>query len=107
MPIEIQLLEGIAAPMCVCDHCGKPITDATDGNVLWADQSIDKKRSAVGPIKLTHKKCNRAFERANPLPPSQSRSSYGLEVFLAYLLDNTKFNTTKAHQNAKFLASIG
>jgi hypothetical protein len=107
MPIEIQLLNEISAPLCICDHCRERINDTLDGNALWLEQSSDHKRSVVGPIRLTHKKCNRTFERANPPAAQQSWSSLGLEVFLAYLIDNTKFNHEQAKHKADTLASIG
>jgi len=49
-------------PVIFCDHCGKQITDAKDGNYEWL---VDDSGPIDGKIFFTHKDCCYAFEEAN------------------------------------------
>lgn len=54
-------------PQVFCDWCGQRIADATDGNYQW--EVTYGEPTTVGELFYTHKRCRRAFERANPALP--------------------------------------
>ena len=78
-------------PAGVCDQCGERITDAEDGNALWVMTGKRKSDFVLhDELFLTHKKCNRAFEKR--LTHGREREvhilSKGLDVFIAELVQN-------------------
>lgn len=60
MPIRIHNTGARSAIRIVCDHCGKVIEKASEGNVEW-DISASSEWSEVFFI---HKRCSASFESA-------------------------------------------
>jgi hypothetical protein len=89
-----------ASPCIICDHCDQIIRTAKDGNSLWLeDISYPRIAGKTVEIKNTHKKCNYAFERANPAESDQCWMSHELTKDLTMLLENialTKQSAAKA-----------
>lgn len=65
--IRITLEEGRHSPRVVCDHCGKVIADAREGNYEWLC-SVGGLAPATGEVFFTHKECCYAFEHARSGP---------------------------------------
>jgi hypothetical protein len=78
----IQTAEGRpAGPVVVCDHCGRTISRAGEGNYRWKIPPAGE-----GPPKLayfTHKVCDLEFEKAHPEPPWGVADLEGLPLLLA------------------------
>jgi hypothetical protein len=106
MPIKIIFQNRQACPVVVCDQCGKRIDKAEKGNALWGE---GPKHSLFndGQFYCAHKECNLVFEASHPLPKNLAWASNGLEVFLAYLLDNLPFDKKAAAQRASLLKNLG
>lgn len=91
MPIKVIKVRNRHCPAAVCDGCGKPITDAENGNVLWLlTGKVGGKSVLRDELFLTHKKCNRAFERKLTYGKEAEVHvlSEGLDVFIARLVTN-------------------
>lgn len=108
MPLQIQFSQGNESPVVVCDHCGNIVKNATDGNALWLADHTQKPTRIVGNVAFTHKHCNQEFEREHqPSNPKHSWSANELDVFMAYLLNNLKFNDVEAGRRVALLATLG
>jgi len=98
MSIEIRQQKRQSCPIVVCDHCGQPITEATNGNYEW-------KMGGSGPVYFTHKDCCREFEEAHG--GTLAWNCCGLGVFSIYLDANLRVNREKEMERAAMLAQIG
>lgn len=61
MPIRMVSEKGRTGPRVFCDHCGKQIASAEDGNVEWLPD--DAESGGAEPF-FTHKACCNAFEQS-------------------------------------------
>jgi hypothetical protein len=80
----------------VCDHCGRQIASAAEGNCLWRP---DDPRA-----RFVHKDCSDAFEEANG-----GRSAWCwmmLACFPVYLGDNLRLGWKRAREAAKTLERL-
>lgn len=59
--IKIVVDQGRYAPQAFCDHCGKRIERAEDGNYEWKGQLSS---GDAGDLYLVHKACSYAFKQA-------------------------------------------
>ena len=63
MPLVIQAQDHRPCPIIICDHCGQPISDATDGNYQWRMGMNDTDFGSR--IYFTHQRCCHPFEEAH------------------------------------------
>lgn len=61
MALRIEITAYGADPIVVCDHCGKSITDALDGNCEWAGTPPTLGNRLA--LYVLHKHCSEAFEQ--------------------------------------------
>ena len=98
MPLLIKELHGVSRPACICDHCGREILAASDGNYMWKDKGD-------GTIYFTHKKCCRSFETDGD---TQTRvygwMAIGLECLPVYMARNLFINWEEAKVIANAMA---
>jgi hypothetical protein len=89
-----------AKPVVFCDHCGREITEASDGNYQWRMP----RTGGEGPAQIyfTHKGCCHAFEGDD-----SDWGAMDLECLLVFLANNLRVNWEKAVTTAKIIASIG
>jgi hypothetical protein len=109
MSQKIQIKDGRAYPVIVCDHCGQAILDAKDGNTVWRESVGSRKTEQFIPIYHTHKRCNWVFmHRRFPEPSDFSWSwmSHDLPHDLFMLLLNVEFDRKDAEQQARLLAQL-
>ena len=93
MSIEIRREQGRDCPIVICDHCGKPITDARNGNCEWP--------VGGGPVSFTHKACCHAFDETHG-----GRKNWGyfeLSYFSLYL--DTNLHVDRKKQRERVLLS--
>jgi hypothetical protein len=79
----------------VCDHCGKRIEDAKDGNTVWRESAMSRRTAQFIPIYHTHKLCNWEFMNCRFPEPSDCNwtwMSHELQHDLFMLLLNVEFN---------------
>ena len=107
MPIEFYEEDGRSGPIVICDHCGKRITEALNGNALWMQHGKSHKGVEVRRIWFTHKACNHAFEASHPTDEYEIRGAIGLDMFVLYLMDNVCLDLKSAKKTAAVLDSIG
>lgn len=100
MPLQIICTPKCSRPAIICDHCGKEITRAADGNYQW----LPDETKPVTP-RFTHKACFQAFDDAH------AHLGYWhtmeLECFPVYLANVLKVNWKKAVDAVKLFARIG
>jgi hypothetical protein len=109
MSQQIQIKNGRAYPVIVCDHCGKRILDAKDGNTVWRESFRSRETNRFIPIHHTHKGCNWFFmNRRFPEPPDNSWCwmSHDLPHDLFMLLLNVEFNQAAAKRQAHLMAML-
>ena len=100
MPLVIHYNGPYAAPQIVCDHCGKMITDATDGNYQWPHEALGE--GVTAPMFFTHKTCCHAFEQTH----GGDWGAIGLECLPYFLAHNLHVSWRTAQANARLMASI-
>jgi len=100
MPLTMNTDGQRAKPGVICDACGKPITEARDGNAQW--KMGDEGKGSGCRIYFTHKACCHAFDHANP-----GMGANELSHFMVFLANNLKINWEEAKKNAALIASIG
>ena len=101
MPLRILEKGRYDEPAIICDHCGKPIARADDGNYHWR---FDGRSDYPGaPMYFTHKACCRAFETQNPGP----WGAMGLDCLLVYLSNVLDLDWEAAKLKVQVLDSIG
>lgn len=84
--IQVENHKGTYAPRCVCDVCGKPITDAFDAVVLYPDDGDGPGDGETVRTVYAHKGgCDRRATAAY----GDGGGSMELAVQLAFLLKNT------------------
>lgn len=101
MPFQIRYNENHSAGLvAICDACGKQITDAEAGNILW-DMPPDAKPGGLFAYKLSHKApCSLRFQGVQCWTP--------LDVAIAgHLVNNTGINIEKARDTMERLDRIG
>ncbi|MFI5458771.1 MAG: hypothetical protein ACHRXM_25365 [Isosphaerales bacterium] len=100
MPLRVVEGGKYEKPILVCDHCGKVIATASDGNYQWRfDGRGDYPGAAVH---FTHKKCCHAFEQANPGP----WGAMELDCLFVYLSNSLNLDWEAAQTRARILDSI-
>jgi hypothetical protein len=91
MPLVIIERGRLSVPAIICDHCGKEIKTAADGNYHWRPRTSKQgERSAVF---FTHKACCHAFDRSHP---SGGADAMGLDDLLAFLANNLSWDSASA-----------
>ena len=85
-------------PVVICDHCGKPIQDARDGNAEWAMGLYPL------PVRFTHKRCCHPFESLHG--GGGQWLTADLDVWLVYLLNGLRFDRKTAEAKAALLDRI-
>lgn len=60
MALRIVTTEGRSRPQLLCDHCGRQIEDAKDGNYLWP--MPEEGPEEPQPVLFAHKKCTPSVE---------------------------------------------
>jgi len=108
MSQQIQIRSnGRAYSVIVCDHCGKRIEDAEDGNTVWRESKFSRTREQFIPVYHTHKHCNWDFmNRRFPEPSDYSWMwmSHDLPHDLFMLLLNLEVNQAAAERKARWMA---
>jgi hypothetical protein len=107
MSQQIQIRNGRAYPVIVCDHCGGRILDAKQGNAVWRESPRSRETGQFIPIFHTHKRCNWVFmNRRFPEPADNSWCwmSHDLPHDLFMLLLNVEFDQAAAEQQAYLMA---
>lgn len=99
MPLTIHTNERTGKDQVVifCDHCGKPIKDAKDGNFMF--QSDSDANSNREPLFYTHKHCCQPFERARK---GKNWGAHDLDLLPIFLIGALKVN----YRNARFRAGL-
>ncbi len=100
VPIQILIVPNGAAPVAICDHCGKRIEDAAEGNYEW-DGNEDEE-GALRPVFLLHKDCSQAHEAAY----GALLDSMELIDLLPYLAHNLKLNWEGAQRHANSMSQL-
>jgi hypothetical protein len=103
MPLVIQDRDGRSCPVVVCDHCGREIADAKDGNYQWRMGLNDSDFGSR--VYFTHKGCCLAFEDDH----SEDGFVWGaidLPCLPVYLGNNLNLDWEEAHRSAETLGSI-
>jgi hypothetical protein len=96
MPLVIQFREGRFCPIVVCDHCGGPVSKATEGNYQWRMGLNDTDFGSR--IYFTHKGCCHAFEQTHPDGPNFRWAAMELACLPIYLGNNLDLNWRSAHR---------
>jgi hypothetical protein len=104
MPLVIQDRNGRSCPVIVCDHCGRQISDARDGNYQWRLGMNDTDFGSR--IYFTHKHCCQPFEDAHE-SENVLWGAMELEVLPIYLGNNLALKWNEARRRAITLGSIG
>jgi hypothetical protein len=99
MPIKIVVRDNLSAPVVFCDHCGKEIARAGDGNYEWQGNPENKNPEDVY---FTHKKCSDPFRRTKL--DGATWSSMELSVFPLYLSNNLEIDPKKAQETGARMA---
>jgi hypothetical protein len=94
MGLRIVSRRGRDCPTVFCDHCGRRIRDARDGNYQW--------RPGDGTPYFTHKGCCRAFEAAR----GGHWCAADLQCLPIYLGNGLKLKWRQARRAAALLASL-
>jgi hypothetical protein len=76
MAIRIVIRRNRARPLVFCDHCGRQIARARDGNYQW--------RAPGGAVFFTHKECCHAFEEER----GGFWGAFDLQAFPQFLANN-------------------
>lgn len=94
MGLEIVTKDGRHCPTFICDHCLLEITNARQGNYEWDEEG--------GAALFLHKNCCYSSDR------SRGRLDFnmGLDVFVAYLLNNSGLNTPRQIRQAQEVAAM-
>jgi hypothetical protein len=93
MPIVIRTWGEVAYPVVVCNHCGKRIESASDGNYQWP------LGVPVAEASFTHKRCSLAFEHARP--SGHPWAAMELDVLPAFLAANLRIDPDEAERRAE------
>jgi hypothetical protein len=93
MPIVIRTRGEVSYPLVVCDHCGKEISSAADGNYQWP---LGDRNAGAS---FTHKRCSLAFEHAHP--SGHPWAAMELEVLPAFLALNLGIDPDEAARRAE------
>jgi len=102
MPMVIRPEGQLDVPVILCDHCGKEIADAREGNYQW--KMLPDGRSADRQLFFTHKRCCHAFEQANR--GDFHWAAMELQCLPIYLGNNLKLDWESAKKKADMLASL-
>ena len=86
--IRIDPAKGLSCPVIICDHCQRQIEHAKDGNALWLEGNDNRRTDRCYDVVHTHKKCNLAYEAANPAERDQWWMSHELADDIRMLLHN-------------------
>jgi hypothetical protein len=95
MGLRIVSRRGRDCPTVFCDHCGRRIRDARDGNYQWRPWG-------GGELFYTHKSCCHAFEQVR----GGDGCAMELECLPVYLGNGLKVKWRAARRAAALLASI-
>jgi hypothetical protein len=109
MPIQVISDGKRSGPVAICDGCLEKVTHSEDGNALWIEVKQGKNLVVDPRIFITHKRCNRAFERRISNPPDSQVMAEELDVFLARLVSNvgiTLESAMRTKQKMNLLDSI-
>jgi hypothetical protein len=99
MPLIIENQRGRDCPVVVCDHCGRQIEDAKEGNYQWQHEGDN-----AGKIFFTHKACCWAFESKSG--EREFWLSMELTCLPIYLGNNLNLDWRKARSTAELLGSL-
>lgn len=95
MPIKIQAVPDVYAPLIFCDHCGERITEARQGQVLFIppDLFAHPEIAQLFPDNKTqphfvHIKCVRDFDKEHFMPDGGRMFWMPLNDFLVHLNHN-------------------
>jgi hypothetical protein len=96
MPLLIKTdpVTAHAKPAIFCDHCGREITKAHDGNYQW--QMGDTAGEGPAQVYFTHKCCCAAFEGDDP-----DWGAMDLECLPVFLANNLHVNWEKANHHGE------
>jgi hypothetical protein len=92
---------GIYAPVIACDFCGKPINDGK-GNFLWNPDT----EGEITEIYFSHKGCDNSLEHAL-LERGIHTMWMDLDLFMLWLVNNSKVDLKEAEKSHKFLKEQG
>src|SRR5262245_61150818 len=101
MPLVIQFRGPYSAPTIICDHCGKAITRAQDGNYEWS-HAAGTAEGQTAPMYFTHKTCCHAFEQAH----GGGWGAIGLEALPAFLATNLHIPWSQATAKARQMSRL-
>lgn len=102
MPLLIHIHESKARPVVACDHCGKVIEEAREGNYEWKSKSDG---STDGQVFFTHKACCHPFEAANA--GDYQWAATELKFLPLFLSNNLKVDLEAAAESARRLSALG
>ena len=103
MPIVIEFTGRYAAPKILCDHCGKMITTAEDGNYQWSNAAGTEEGQTTA-LFFTHKACCDAFEHTRG--DSYTWSAIDLECLPYFLAENLQVSWQEARSKARRMAGL-
>jgi hypothetical protein len=101
--IQIKQRGNLVGPVGVCDHCGEEIADAADASCVW-QETLNTKGKTLGTFYFVHYDCDDEFMRSRG-EKGKTWSSVELDVWLAYLTNNVKWNGNEARRKAALLAA--
>lgn len=94
MPIKILTIDDLSGPFVFCDHCGKQITTAADGNCEWR-RMMNGSNSAQEQY-FTHKACSDGFRAAHPEPQEWTWVCMELTYYPLRLTSNLEIDVNRA-----------
>jgi hypothetical protein len=92
--------EGQHAPQAFCDHCGKRIERAEDGNYEW--QGGQMTSGNASDLYLVHKACSYAFEETTGKPHRTAE----LTLLPIRLGNNLEIDWDEANERAKRMSEL-
>jgi hypothetical protein len=91
---------GHHAPQAFCDHCGKRIESAEDGNYEWRDGQMDP--GDASDVYLVHKSCSYGFEQSTGQPHRTAE----LALLPLRLGNNLEIDWAEANEQAKRMSEL-
>ncbi len=101
--LRIRRINNRAAPIAICDHCGRLIDDSATAWYEWLESGPGP---VTGEIYFLHKACVDAFEAARPEGPGQMWANGELTVFPYYLGGNLRVDWDAARELADFSSRL-
>lgn len=92
--------KGQHAPQVFCDHCGKRIETAEDGNYEWRGEQLAP--GETSDLYLVHKACSYAFEETSGDPHRTAE----LTLLPIRLGNNLEIDWSEANEQAERMSGL-